>query len=81
MLGGYASKVCLYMCPYARFQSAMLDENTLLISYTMQAEGESRGSRKRGDDLVEKKLGDCIDCTLCVQVCPTDIDIRGRPTI
>jgi cytochrome c oxidase accessory protein FixG len=73
--GWLREQVCLYMCPYARFQSAMLDPNTLLISYDA-ARGESRGSRKRGDDLKEKQLGDCIDCTMCVQVCPTDIDIR-----
>lgn len=73
--GWLREQVCLYMCPYARFQSAMLDENTLLISYDA-GRGETRGSRKRSDDLAEKKLGDCIDCTMCVQVCPTDIDIR-----
>ena len=73
--GWLREQVCMYMCPYARFQSAMLDQDSLLISYDA-LRGESRGSRKRGDDLEAKKLGDCIDCTLCVQVCPVDIDIR-----
>ena len=65
----------MYMCPYARFQSAMIDENTLIISYDKNR-GESRGSRKKTDNPKEKGLGDCIDCTICVQVCPTGIDIR-----
>ena len=65
----------MYMCPYARFQSAMFDENTLVISYDAQR-GEPRGKRKKGDDLSVKQLGSCVDCTLCVQVCPTGIDIR-----
>jgi cytochrome c oxidase accessory protein FixG len=73
--GWLREQVCMYMCPYARFQSVMLDPNSLLISYDA-LRGEARGKRKRGDDLKEKKLGDCIDCTLCVQVCPTGIDIR-----
>jgi cytochrome c oxidase accessory protein FixG len=63
------------MCPYARFQSAMFDHDTLLISYD-QTRGEPRGSRHRGADSKSLGLGDCIDCTLCVQVCPTGIDIR-----
>jgi cytochrome c oxidase accessory protein FixG len=73
--GWLREQVCIYMCPYARFQSAMFDENTLIISYD-EKRGEPRGSRKRGTDAKEKGLGDCIDCTLCVQVCPTGIDIR-----
>ncbi len=73
--GWLREQVCMYMCPYARFQSAMLDANTLLISYDAER-GESRGKRKRGANLKENNLGDCIDCSLCVQVCPTDIDIR-----
>ncbi|MBI5611933.1 MAG: cytochrome c oxidase accessory protein CcoG [Gammaproteobacteria bacterium] len=73
--GFLREQVCIYMCPYARFQSAMFDKNTLIISYD-QARGEPRGSRKRGDDHRAKGLGHCIDCTLCVQVCPTGIDIR-----
>jgi len=74
--GWLREQVCMYMCPYARFQSAMLDKDTLVISYDA-LRGEPRGGRKKGDDLEAKKLGSCIDCTLCVQVCPTGIDIRN----
>jgi cytochrome c oxidase accessory protein FixG len=66
------------MCPYARFQSAMFDHDTLIISYD-GGRGEPRGSRPRSlahDALAAQGKGDCIDCTLCVQVCPTGIDIR-----
>jgi len=73
--GYMREQVCKYMCPYARFQSAMFDKDTLIISYD-EARGEPRGSRKRSEDPKEKGLGDCIDCQLCVQVCPTGIDIR-----
>jgi cytochrome c oxidase accessory protein FixG len=73
--GYMREQVCKYMCPYARFQSAMFDKDTLIISYDEQR-GEPRGSRKRTDDPGEKGLGSCIDCQLCVQVCPTGIDIR-----
>jgi cytochrome c oxidase accessory protein FixG len=73
--GYMREQVCKYMCPYARFQSAMFDNDTLIISYD-EERGEPRGSRKRGDDPEEKGLGSCIDCQLCVQVCPTGIDIR-----
>ena len=73
--GWMREQVCIYMCPYARFQSAMFDRDTLIISYD-DKRGEPRGSRKKGSDAKEKGLGDCIDCTLCVQVCPTGIDIR-----
>ncbi len=73
--GFLREQVCIYMCPYARFQSAMFDSNTLIISYD-ELRGEIRGSRRRGEDVKAKGLGDCIDCTLCVQVCPTGIDIR-----
>jgi cytochrome c oxidase accessory protein FixG len=73
--GWMREQVCIYMCPYARFQSAMFDHDTLVISYD-EKRGEPRGSRKRGIDHHELGLGDCIDCTLCVQVCPTGIDIR-----
>ncbi len=73
--GFMREQVCIYMCPYARFQSAMFDNNTLIISYDKER-GEPRGSRKRADDPTSKGLGSCIDCTLCVQVCPTGIDIR-----
>ena len=74
--GWMREQVCIYMCPYARFQSAMFDKNTLIISYD-QLRGEPRGSRKKSDDREAKGLGDCIDCTMCVQVCPTGIDIRN----
>jgi len=74
--GWLREQVCLYMCPYARFQGAMFDRNTLIISYD-PARGEERGARKRGVDPKLEGLGDCIDCTLCVQVCPTGIDIRN----
>ena len=73
--GFLREQVCKYMCPYARFQSAMFDKNTLIISYDT-ARGEPRGSRARGEDPRKSGKGDCVDCTLCVQVCPTGIDIR-----
>ena len=73
--GYMREQVCKYMCPYARFQSAMFDKDTLIISYD-EARGEPRGGRKRSADHKEAGLGDCIDCHLCVQVCPTGIDIR-----
>ncbi len=73
--GYMREQVCKYMCPYARFQSAMFDKDTLIISYD-EARGEPRGGRKRSVDHREAGLGDCIDCQLCVQVCPTGIDIR-----
>ncbi|MFP3872960.1 MAG: cytochrome c oxidase accessory protein CcoG [Thiohalophilus sp.] len=73
--GFMREQVCIYMCPYARFQSAMFDKDTLIISYDPNR-GEPRGARKRGTDKEAKGLGDCIDCTLCVQACPTGIDIR-----
>ncbi|WP_435103206.1 cytochrome c oxidase accessory protein CcoG [Arhodomonas sp. AD133] len=73
--GFLREQVCLYMCPYARFQSAMFDRDTMIISYD-DSRGEPRGPRSRSVDPRAKGLGDCIDCTLCVQVCPTGIDIR-----
>ena len=73
--GHMREQVCKYMCPYARFQSAMFDRHSLIISYDA-TRGEPRGSRARGVDPRSKGLGECIDCTLCVQVCPTGIDIR-----
>ena len=73
--GFMREQVCKYMCPYARFQSAMFDKDTLVVSY-IPNRGEPRGSRKRSVDPASAGLGDCIDCTLCVQVCPTGIDIR-----
>jgi cytochrome c oxidase accessory protein FixG len=73
--GFMREQVCIYMCPYARFQSAMFDKDTMVVSYD-EARGEPRGSRKRSDNMEEKGLGACIDCNICVQVCPTGIDIR-----
>ncbi len=73
--GWLREQVCIYMCPYARFQSAMVDANTLVISYDT-VRGEPRGARRKGIDPAAKGLGDCIDCSICVQVCPTGIDIR-----
>lgn len=73
--GWLREQVCIYMCPYARFQSAMFDYDTLVIAYD-EDRGDPRGSRKRDVDLKQAGLGDCINCTLCVQVCPTGIDIR-----
>jgi cytochrome c oxidase accessory protein FixG len=73
--GFMREQVCKYMCPYARFQSAMFDHDTMVIAYDAQR-GEPRGSRSRKVDPRAAGLGDCIDCTLCVQVCPTGIDIR-----
>ena len=73
--GYMREQVCKYMCPYARFQSAMLDKDTLIISYDSQR-GEPRGSRSRRADPKALGLGECVDCNLCVQVCPTGIDIR-----
>jgi cytochrome c oxidase accessory protein FixG len=72
--GFLREQVCKYMCPYARFQSAMFDHDTLVISYDA-TRGEPRGARGRGTSPPAEQ-GDCIDCTLCVQVCPTGIDIR-----
>jgi len=73
--GWMREQVCKYMCPYARFQSAMFDKDTLVIGYDA-VRGEARGPRGRKTDLEAAGLGDCIDCGLCVQVCPTGIDIR-----
>ena len=76
--GWMREQVCKYMCPYARFQSAMFDRDTLIVSYD-QARGEGRGARARSESAPAYRargLGDCIDCGLCVQVCPTGIDIR-----
>lgn len=73
--GFMREQVCKYMCPYARFQSAMFDKDTLIVTYD-EARGEPRGKRGKKADPKALGLGDCIDCTLCVQVCPTGIDIR-----
>ncbi|MEK7802681.1 MAG: 4Fe-4S dicluster domain-containing protein, partial [Pseudomonadota bacterium] len=74
LMAGFArEQVCTYMCPYARFQSAMFDENTLIIGYD-EKRGEKRGKHKKNDSWEGR--GHCIDCTACVQVCPVGIDIR-----
>jgi cytochrome c oxidase accessory protein FixG len=73
--GFMREQVCKYMCPYARFQSAMFDHDTLIVTYDSER-GEPRGPRSRNVDLTKPQLGACVDCTLCVQVCPTGIDIR-----
>jgi cytochrome c oxidase accessory protein FixG len=74
--GFLREQVCKYMCPYARFQSAMFDDDTLVVAYDV-ARGDPRGTRARSADLAQLGLGHCIDCGLCVQVCPTGIDIRA----
>lgn len=71
--GFMREQVCKYMCPYARFQSAMFDQDTLIVTYD-EARGEPRGGRSR--NVQTKSLGACTDCSLCIQVCPTGIDIR-----
>lgn len=71
--GFLREQVCKYMCPYARFQGVMFDPDTLVITYDPER-GEPRGARKKGSDVAP--LGDCVDCGLCVVVCPTGIDIR-----
>lgn len=73
--GWMREQVCKYMCPYARFQSVMYDRDTLAVYYDFNR-GEPRGPRKPGSDYKASGLGDCIDCSWCVQVCPVDIDIR-----
>jgi cytochrome c oxidase accessory protein FixG len=73
--GYLREQVCKYMCPYARFQGAMFDKDTLIITYD-SARGEPRGPRRRGVQPSAGAMGACVDCTWCVQVCPTGIDIR-----
>lgn len=73
--GWLREAVCMHMCPYARFQGVMFDQDTLAVAYDPRR-GETRGPRKKGSDAADGRLGDCVDCTLCVQVCPTGIDIR-----
>ena len=73
--GFLREQVCKYMCPYARFQGVMFDPDTLVITYDPER-GEPRGARKKGVDAKAAGLGDCVDCGLCVAVCPTGIDIR-----
>lgn len=72
--GWLREKVCLHMCPYARLQAVMYTQDTLVVTYDAQR-GENRGKRKKGE-LVNNEQGDCVDCSLCVQVCVVDIDIR-----
>jgi cytochrome c oxidase accessory protein FixG len=74
--GWLREQICKYMCPYARFQSTLIDADSLVIAYDT-GRGEPRGSRPRQAVPAERGLGDCVDCTLCVQVCPTGIDIRN----
>ena len=73
--GFMREQVCKHMCPYARFQSAMFDKDTLIVTYDAER-GEPRGARSKKADLKQLNLGACVDCSLCVQVCPTGIDIR-----
>jgi cytochrome c oxidase accessory protein FixG len=73
--GFMREQVCKYMCPYARFQSAMFDDDTLIVTYD-EKRGEPRGKASLKADLDKNQKGACIDCSLCVQVCPTGIDIR-----
>ena len=73
--GYMREQVCKHMCPYARFQSAMFDHDTLIVTYD-DKRGEPRGSRSRHVALSDTGLGACVDCDLCVHVCPTGIDIR-----
>lgn len=74
--GYMREQVCKHMCPYARFQSAMFDKDTLIVTYDRER-GEPRGARSKKADLATLNLGACVDCSLCVQVCPTGIDIRN----
>ena len=74
--GFMREQVCKHMCPYARFQSAMFDKDTLIVTYD-EARGEPRGARSKKADPAALNLGACVDCSLCVQVCPTGIDIRN----
>ena len=75
MAGFMREQVCKHMCPYARFQSVMFDPDTLIITYD-EERGEPRGARKKNVEANTARLGDCVDCNQCVQVCPTGIDIR-----
>ena len=76
MAGFMREQVCKYMCPYARFQGVMFDPDSLIITYDAER-GEPRGLRKKNVDAKAQNLGDCVDCGICVQVCPTGIDIRN----
>lgn len=74
--GFLREQMCRQICPYARFQFVMLDPDTLIIAYD-EVRGEPRGARAKGSDQRSQGLGDCVDCSICVQVCPTGIDIRN----
>ncbi|OYX29429.1 MAG: cytochrome c oxidase accessory protein CcoG [Hydrogenophilales bacterium 32-62-9] len=74
--GFMREQVCKYMCPYARFQSVMFDSDTLTVTYDASI-GEPRGPRSKKTDYKAAGLGSCVDCNVCVQVCPTGIDIRN----
>ena len=74
--GFLREQMCRQICPYARFQFVMFDPDTLIIAYDTER-GESRGARAKGVDPHSQGLGDCVDCGICVQVCPTGIDIRN----
>lgn len=74
--GWMREHVCIHFCPYSRFQSAMFDKNTLMVAYDSKR-GENRAPRKRKEDTKALGLGDCVDCNLCVDVCPAGIDIRN----
>jgi len=77
LFAGYMrEQVCKYMCPYARFQSVMFDPDTLIVTYDSER-GEPRGARRKNAAAQQPALGHCIDCSICVQVCPTGIDIRN----
>jgi cytochrome c oxidase accessory protein FixG len=76
MAGFMREQVCKYMCPYARFQSVMVDPDTLIVTYD-RSRGEPRGVRSKKIDAAAANKGDCVDCNICVQVCPTGIDIRN----
>ncbi|WP_159990945.1 cytochrome c oxidase accessory protein CcoG [Pelistega ratti] len=76
MAGVLRENVCKFMCPYARFQSVMVDKDTFVVTYD-KVRGDPRGKRSKKVDPKAEGLGDCIDCTICVQVCPTGIDIRN----
>ncbi|MEV5032706.1 cytochrome c oxidase accessory protein CcoG [Sphingobium sp. LMC3-1-1.1] len=80
ILGGFMrEQVCIYMCPWPRIQTAMLDEKSLVVTYKAWR-GEQRGSLKKAQ-AHPGEFGDCIDCNQCVAVCPTGIDIREGPQI
>jgi cytochrome c oxidase accessory protein FixG len=79
--GGFMrEQVCIYMCPWPRIQSAMLDEKSLLVTYK-DWRGEPRGKKPVEGQVLGAKIGDCVDCGLCEAVCPTGIDIRQGPQI